>query len=68
MTEQQVYLTTEEVATRFRRPPATVRYWRHIGYGPKGIRMGRRVVYSVAEIERFEREAAAKAGAAAATA
>ena len=28
-------LTTEEVADRFRTSPATVRYWRHIGIGPR---------------------------------
>jgi hypothetical protein len=31
-------LTTEEVAARFRTSPATVRYWRHIGIGPPGLR------------------------------
>ncbi|WP_216870287.1 helix-turn-helix transcriptional regulator [Modestobacter excelsi] len=33
-------LTTEEVAARFRTSPATVRYWRHIGIGPSGIKVG----------------------------
>jgi hypothetical protein len=37
-------LTTEEVAERFRTSPATVRYWRHIGMGPAGVRVGRRVL------------------------
>jgi hypothetical protein len=60
------YLTTEEVAARYRRPAATIRYWRHTGYGPKGIKMGKRVVYSRAEIERFDRQLAEEAGAASA--
>jgi hypothetical protein len=38
-------LTTEEVAQRFRTSPSTVRYWRHLGTGPAGIRVGRRVLY-----------------------
>lgn len=58
------YLTTEEVAARYRRPVPTIRYWRHLGYGPKGIKMGRRVVYARAEIERFDRQLAQEAGAA----
>ncbi|MDP9437057.1 MAG: helix-turn-helix domain-containing protein [Actinomycetota bacterium] len=48
------YLTTDEVAERFRTSPGTCRYWRHIGYGPKGIKVGRRVLYPVAEVRRFE--------------
>jgi DNA-binding transcriptional MerR regulator len=47
-------LTTAEVAERYRTAEATVRYWRHIGYGPKGVKVGRRVLYPVAEIERFD--------------
>lgn len=49
------YLTTEDVAARYRTAPSTIRYWRHIGYGPKGIKVGRRVLYSPAEIDRFEK-------------
>lgn len=52
------YLTTEDVAARYRTAPSTIRYWRHIGYGPKGIKVGRRVLYSPTEIDRFERELA----------
>jgi DNA-binding transcriptional MerR regulator len=37
-------LTTEQVAQRFRTSPSTVRYWRHIGIGPDGFRVGRRVL------------------------
>ncbi|MCG6497645.1 AlpA family transcriptional regulator [Kitasatospora sp. A2-31] len=48
------YLTTAEVATRYRTEPGTVRYWRHRGYGPRWVRVGRRVLYSAAEIERFD--------------
>lgn len=48
------YLTTAEVAERYRTAASTVRYWRHVGYGPKGVRVGRRVLYSEAELRRFE--------------
>jgi DNA-binding transcriptional MerR regulator len=46
-------LTTEEVAARFRTSPATVRYWRHIGIGPAGVRVGRRVLYDELEVDRW---------------
>jgi hypothetical protein len=50
------WLTTAEVAARLRTPEATIRYWRMKNYGPKGVRIGRRVVYRTSEIERFEHE------------
>ena len=46
-------LTTEEVAARFRTSPATVRYWRHVGIGPVGVRVGRRVLYDEAKVIRW---------------
>jgi excisionase family DNA binding protein len=41
--------TTAEVAERYRVPPATVRYWRHVGR-LRGLRLGRRVLYSETEV------------------
>ena len=39
-------LTSAEVAEIIRVPQATLRYWRHIGIGPKSFKMGpRRVLY-----------------------
>ncbi len=49
-------LTTNEVAELYRTSPATVRYWRHIGYGPKGRKVGRRVLYEHSEVESFWNE------------
>lgn len=46
--------TTDDVAKRYRTAPGTVRYWRHIGYGPKGVKNGRRVLYPDAELARFD--------------
>jgi helix-turn-helix protein len=60
------YLTLPEVAEHYRTSEGTVRYWRHIGYGPKGVKLGTRVLYPRAEIERFDRELAEQSGAAAA--
>lgn len=50
---QEAYLTTEEVAEYFRTSPSTVRYWKHIGK-LRGIRPGRRNLFSLAEIREFE--------------
>lgn len=55
------YFTVKEVAARYRTTEGTVRYWRHTGYGPKGGKVGTRVLYPRAEIERFDREVAASA-------
>lgn len=53
------FLTTEEVAARYRTSPATVRWWRQSGtYGPKGIKVGRRVLYALEEIDKFEQSLA----------
>lgn len=55
------YATTEEVAEHYRTTPGTVRYWRRIGYGPLGFKVGRKVLYSKAELERFDAEKLAQA-------
>ncbi|MEU5721588.1 helix-turn-helix domain-containing protein [Micromonospora sp. NPDC047738] len=39
------YLTTEEFAEAARTAPSTIRYWRHIGRGPQGVKRGKRVLY-----------------------
>jgi DNA-binding transcriptional MerR regulator len=53
------YLTTQEVAAMFRTSPETVRYWRHIGYGPPSFKVGRRVLYEAEQIEQWGRQQAA---------
>lgn len=50
------YLTTAEVAAHYRTVPGTVRYWRHVGYGPKGAKVGRRFLYPAAAIQEFDEE------------
>lgn len=50
------WLTTAEVAERYRTAASTVRYWRHIGTGPNGVLIGRRVLYRETELTRWERE------------
>jgi excisionase family DNA binding protein len=42
---QPELLTIAEAAEVLRTPVATLRYWRHLGTGPRSFRLGRRVVY-----------------------
>ncbi len=52
------YFTPAEVADRYRVSLSAVRQWRLRGDGPRGISTGGRVLYPVAEIERYDRELA----------
>jgi DNA-binding transcriptional MerR regulator len=38
-------LSVAEAAAIVRAPVATLRYWRHLGTGPRSFRLGRRVLY-----------------------
>ena len=49
-------LTLEEAAAVLRTPVATLRYRRHLGVGPDGFRLGRRVVYQRQDVERWVAE------------
>jgi hypothetical protein len=46
-------LTLTETAELLRTPVATLRYWRHLGIGPAGFRLGRRVVYRRADVSAW---------------
>ena len=46
-------ITTPEAADRVRRPVGTLRYWRHIGFGPRSVRIGRAVLYDEAEVDAW---------------
>lgn len=49
------YLTTEHMAARYCTSPSTVRYWVMTGYGGlTGVKVGRRRLFSSAEVERFD--------------
>jgi excisionase family DNA binding protein len=47
------HLTTEEVGAMVRAPAETVRYWRHIGKGPRSFKVGRRVLYRRSDVEAW---------------
>lgn len=50
-------LTTTEVAELLRTPAETVRFWRHVGKGPKSFKLGRRVMYAREDVDAFIAEA-----------
>lgn len=52
--ELERYFTTDDIAERYHSKPSTVRYWRQIGYGPRGTKVGRRYLYSETEVRRFD--------------
>lgn len=49
------FMTTSEVAEWLRLPSETVRYWRHVGKGPKSFKLpgSRRVLYAREDVEAF---------------
>ena len=57
------YMTTEEVARRYRVAAGTVRYWRHIGYLPDGVKRGRRVLYDPDVLDQWDADQAGGAAA-----
>jgi hypothetical protein len=50
------YLTTYEVADHYRTSPSTVRYWRYSDYGPKAVKVGKRLLYPRENVEAFDRK------------
>lgn len=49
-------LTTKEVAAFLAVPVGTVRDWRYRRVGPRGVRLGRRVLYRQAVVEQWLEE------------
>jgi DNA-binding transcriptional MerR regulator len=46
-------LTMPEAAELLRAPVATLRYWRHLGTGPRSFRLGRRVLYRYDDLRNW---------------
>jgi hypothetical protein len=47
-------MTEAELAARWRHSLRSLQRWRTDGTGPAHLRLGRRIVYRVADIEAFE--------------
>jgi hypothetical protein len=56
-----LYLTTDEVAERYRTTPDTARFWRQTGKGPRWVKIGKRVLYPRDAVEEYDRKLAAGA-------
>jgi predicted site-specific integrase-resolvase len=50
------FLTPDQVAERYQISPDSLKEWRYKGRGPKYVRIGKRVRYREADLERWERE------------
>ena len=57
--EEHELITTAEAAVLLRKAVGTLRYWRHIKYGPRSFRVGRRVMYFRSEVLAWLYEQAA---------
>ncbi|MGL6234420.1 MAG: helix-turn-helix transcriptional regulator [Segniliparus sp.] len=57
-------LSTREVAAHYPIAEATLRYYRHMGVGPRSFKLGRKVVYRKADVEAWiaQQEAATSRG------
>jgi hypothetical protein len=58
VSDDQVFLTTEQLAERYQTTPGKIHGQRKRGQGPRGIRFGHRILYSLDEVERWESEQA----------
>lgn len=54
--ERPLNLLPEEAAERLRVSKNTLSNWRVQGRGPKFIKLGRKILYPLPELEAFERE------------
>lgn len=50
----KVHFITTELAERWGMAPGTLANWRINGEGPRFIKLGRRILYPIAEVEAFE--------------
>lgn len=56
MEVQQIpILTRVELAERWKMCPRTLANWRSLGKGPRGVRLGRAVVYRLEDVVEYER-------------
>lgn len=53
MTTNAELLTVQQLAKLLQVPVATIYRWRHVGLGPRGIRVGRHVRYRQSDVEAF---------------
>lgn len=55
--EANELMTTAEAAELLHSPVATLRYWRHVGVGPRSFKLGaKRVMYRRSDVEAWLQE------------
>lgn len=47
---------TEGTAAYINRPPATLRWWRHVNEGPPSFKLGKRICYRKSDVDRWIQE------------
>ena len=52
--EPDVFLTEAELAARWRHSLRSLQRWRADGNGPPYLRIGRRIVFRITDVEAFE--------------
>lgn len=52
--EPRFLLTEAELATRWRHSLRSLQRWRAEGNGPRHLRIGRRIVFRLSDVEAFE--------------
>lgn len=57
------FLTPDQVAERYQISPDSLKEWRYKGVGPRYLRIGKRVRYRESDLEQWEQEREAAAGA-----
>lgn len=56
-------LSTDEVAERIGVPTSTLRWWRHVGEGPKSFTLGKKIVrYKRSDVDEWLEREYAKVG------
>ena len=56
------YMTPAEVAVRLRMTEGGLRWWRHVGRGPRSSKNGRRTLYRTSAVDAWERRNDAETG------
>jgi predicted DNA-binding transcriptional regulator AlpA len=49
------WLTSADLAKRYKTQQPTIRQWRFQRTGPRGVKIGRKVLYRLSEVQRWER-------------
>jgi hypothetical protein len=55
ISDDEPRLTTREAAARLRMTEGGLRWWRHVGRGPRSYKSGRKTLYRLSSIVAWER-------------